>query len=304
MPIFERFKMLSEKLKSARFYTPPKYFAIFLITVFLSLFLIWGGIFSCLRQQFEIDFFDIGQGDSMLINIPYNQQILIDGGPDSKVLNSLGEKMPFYDRTIELIILTHPHSDHINGLIDVLSRYKVEKILLPKIENKPAEKDTESLDEFMNLAKKKSIPVFFADQGQEIIVNEEIKGEILWPLKNFQSDNLNDFSVILKLDYKNFCAYFTGDAEAVIQQQILSAENLSECQLLKVPHHGSKTALEEDFLKKINSKMAVISVGKNSYGHPAQETLEKLESQKIKYFRTDQDGIIRIGSDGINFWRK
>lgn len=304
MPIFERLKMLSEKLKSARFNTPPKYFAIFLIAAFLSLFLIWWGIFSCLRQQFEIDFFDIGQGDSILINIPYNQQILIDGGPDSKVLNSLGEKMPFYDRTIELMILTHPHSDHMNGLIDVLSRYKVEKILLPKIENQPAEKDTEALNEFMNLAKKKSIPVFFTDQGQEIIVNEEIKGEIFWPLKNFQSDNLNDFSVILKLNYKNFCAYFTGDAEAVIQQQILSAENLSECQLLKVPHHGSKTALGEDFLKKINSKMAVISVGKNSYGHPAQETLEKLESQKIKYFRTDQDGTIKIRSDGINFWRK
>lgn len=250
-------------------------------------------------DKLYVSFFDVGQGDSVFIKTPLSQKVLIDGGPDDKVLGELGKSLPFYDRTIDIVILTHPHADHLTGLIEVFKRYKVKLLVLTGVNY-----TTPEYSDFLDLIKSKNVPIKLALAGQNFNFGEGLNLEIFYPdssLVGKSIEDLNETSVVCKLMFGKISYLFTGDIEE--DTQIELAEEPLDVDILKVPHHGSKSSVSIDFLKKTTPEVALISVGKNKFGHPAEETLELFKSSNIKVWRTDE-GTVKIVSDGENFWRK
>ncbi|MCX6760364.1 MAG: MBL fold metallo-hydrolase [Candidatus Nealsonbacteria bacterium] len=251
------------------------------------------------QKYLEVTFFDVGQGDASFIIAPNNNQILIDGGPTSAVISKLAKEMPFYDRIIDLVILTHPDYDHLTGLLDVLKRYKVKNILWTGVII-----DTPQFSEWQKLLSKEDANVVIAKTGERVIIQSDplIYFDILYPDKDLEGNNVkntNDTSVISRLVFDNSSFLFTGDATEKIDPE-LAVENFRS-DVLKVAHHGSKDSMTDDFLNLVLPKIAVISVGKdNSYGHPNIETLEKLNKSGIQVLRTDEIGDVRFVSDGKN----
>jgi len=250
------------------------------------------------HQLLEVNFFDVGQGDAIFIETPQRHQILIDGGPDSAILEKLAKEMPFWDRTIDLIILTHPEKDHLAGLIEVLKRYKVENILWTGVI-----RDTAEFKEWEKSIKGERAKIFIAKSGQKIIMPKTVLG-ILYPLENLEGEELkdsNNTSIVAKLVFKENSFLFTGDIYKSIEKELITKETDIDSDVLKVAHHGSKTSSSEEFMKEVSPQEAVISAGKdNPYGHPHQEVLEILEKYGIRILRTDLDGDIKIISDGSN----
>ena len=260
--------------------------------LFLTAVLIWLAVFSFENQKLEIIFFDIGQGDSILIKAKNNQQILIDGGPNDSVVDKLGETLPFYDKKIELIILTHPDRDHISGLIEVVKRYKVDKILKTGIEC-----STETCQILSEQIQKKKIPMKIAQVGQTIFIGDNIFLGILNPLENLSGENVknkNDTSIVAKFIVGKNSILLTGDITSKTEEKLIENNFNFQSNFLKIAHHGSKYSTSENFLKEVSPETAIISVGKNSWGMPTKEVLEKLDRKKIKVYRTDIDGDVRI----------
>lgn len=248
----------------------------------------------------EVDFLNVGQGDAVFIETPNGQQILIDGGPDSTILQKLAKEMPFWDRTIDLIILSHPEKDHMAGLIDVLKRYRVENILWTGVV-----RDTPEYKEWSDLIKKERAQIEIAKAGEKIRLSSESGKLIYFNILNPQGDSSgqelkdsNDTSIVADLIFNDTSFLFTGDISSAVEQKLASASLSIKSDVLKVSHHGSKYSTSDYFLEKVAPAIAVIEVGKNSYGHPTQEVLEKLENFGIKTLRTDLNGDIKIISNG------
>jgi competence protein ComEC len=245
-------------------------------------------------QLLEVNFFDVGQGDAIFIEGPQRHQILIDGGPSSIILEKLAKEMPFWDRTIDLIVLTHPEKDHISGLIEVLKRYKVENILWTGII-----RDTPEFKEWEKLIENEGAKIFIAKSGQKI--TSEFSLEVLYPFENLEGQELkdsNNTSIVSKLIFGKNSFLFTGDAYKSVERELLTKEADIDSDVLKVAHHGSKTSSAEEFIEKVSPEIAIISVGKNNtYGHPHQEVLDTLKKYGIKILRTDEQGDIKILSD-------
>ncbi|MFY9462828.1 MAG: MBL fold metallo-hydrolase, partial [Candidatus Sungiibacteriota bacterium] len=246
--------------------------------------------------------FDIGQGDSIFIEMPNGNQVLIDGGPSDAVLARLGRVMPFWDRSIDLVILTHPHADHITGLIQVLKRYDVGMVLTSGVNY-----STPEWNEWRALLERKHIPVVIAKRGQRARFSKTAYLDILTPFQSFigaSPKNVHDAMIVSKLYDASATALLTGDMEKSLEYQILFFGDDIKSDVLKIGHHGSKTSTTEDFLAAVSPKIAVISVGKkNRYGHPYQQTLDTLKKFGVKIFRTDQDGDVRLMSNGRSIWR-
>jgi len=246
----------------------------------------------------EVVFFNVGQGDSIFIETPEKQQILIDGGPSSVVLEKLGQEMPFYDNTIDLIILTHPEHDHMRGLFDVLERYEVENILWTGVI-----RDTNEWKEWMRLLDAEGAQIRIAERGQRIMLSESVFIDILHPFENLNNQEIkqtNDTSVVAYLSFNNTSFLFTGDISKKTEAKLIEQVSL-DSKVLKIAHHGSKTSSSQEFLESVSPEIAVIQVGKNSYGHPYEEVLSRLEESDIDILRTDQNNDIKIVSDGINY---
>ncbi len=253
---------------------------------------------------------DVGQGDGIFIRTPDGSDILVDGGPDDAILNCLSNHMPFWDRTIELIVLTHPHTDHATGLIGVLRRYNVLHFVTEKLKSKTA-----TYQRLEDALAAKNLIAKYLVSGDRIDFSDKTDILTLWPsqewLNNSQlqaqnskndSQNLdvNGFSLIQVLSYGKFKVLLTGDAGSSTEDKI--AAQVGKVDVLKVPHHGSKTGMSDYFLSQINPSSAIISVGVNNrYGHPAKTALDLLKNHNIKYLRTDKDGAIEIISDGKSF---
>jgi len=246
----------------------------------------------------EITFFDVGQGDGIFIQTPNDKQILIDGGPDNSILEKLNQTMPFYDRTIDLVILTHPDADHITGLVEVLNYYQVEHILTSGLE-----KDTAVYIKWKELIEEKNISLSLAQMGQKIILQNGIALEVLWPNQNLissYSSSANNVSVVTRLVYGDIEVLLTGDIEKKVENYLVNQDFKLESDILKLPHHGSKTSTSYNFLKAVNPKIAIISVGEdNRYKHPSKEVLERIKDLIV--YRTDKDGDIQILTDGVLF---
>jgi len=217
--------------------------------------------------------------------------------------------MPFWDRTIDLIILTHPKYDHIVGLIEVLKRYKVEQILWTGVVY-----DTSYYKKWQDLLKQEKAKISIAHAGQRITWSMAYPGsgwiEILYPFDGLEGKrvkNINNSSIVSRLVFGQNSFLFTGDILKSVERQLILAENSGKyvslnSDVLKVAHHGSKTSSAEEFIERVNPEIAVIQCGKNNkYGHPHQETLATLKKFDIKILRTDRDGDIKIISDGQVF---
>lgn len=253
-------------------------------------------------NKLHIVFCDVGQGDAIFIRTAKGLDILIDGGPDNSVLSCLSNHMPFWDRTIEIVALTHPHADHLVGLIGVLKRYKVDLFITEKLENK-----TESFREFARLVENKKIPVQYGFSGDRVKIKDGVVLQVLSPSKEFLArtspsgviGESGEFaSLILILSYGEFDALLTGDSQVSGLSEAISAQ-LPSIEVFQVPHHGSKTGINQELIDQIHPKLAVISVGKNNkYGHPSKEVIEILRNKEIKILRTDQNGEVEVVTDG------
>ena len=287
-------------MKKIKKYAP----VIFLSVLALGVAGIWHQVFYFeTHQNLIVSFFDIGQGDSIFIEAPDGNQILIDGGPSDAVLAKLGSVMPFWDRSIDLVILTHAHVDHVAGLVEVLKRYRVDRVL----ESGEAY-STPEYQEWHNLIQEKNIPVTIAAAGEE--VRAGVLGiSVLSPFENENGvsfKNPHDANVSARLAYGSTSVLFMGDAEKQIEYR-LAYEHPGELSsdILKVGHHGSKTSTSEEFVKRVRPKFAVISVGrKNRYGHPNQQTLDTLQKFSISVLRTDLDGDVSFVSNGVLFLKQ
>lgn len=278
-----------------------------LTTLILTFALIIGAVFQIPDNKLHLIFCDVGQGDAVLA-VKGKTQVLIDGGPNNKVLECLSNHMPFWDKNIELVVLTHPEADHITGLVPVLERYSVNQILANSLLT-----DSGVFSKFRDLVIADKIPVYSPENGDKIKI-AEMELDVLFPLEKlgnevvWQSDqpqdvmgisaysgNLNQTAIALELKDHDFKALLTGDIGITEENQI-SVESVD---VLKVGHHGSKYSTSLSFLEEIKPKLAVISVGaNNSYGHPAPEILQRLKDLGIKIRRTDIHGEIEIVSDG------
>lgn len=268
--------------------------------LFLNIFA-WIAVWDLSQPRFlKVTFFDVGQGDSIFIESPQGHQILIDGGADSTILEKLGKEIPFWDRTIDLIILTHPEHDHLAGLLHVLKRYRIDYILWTGIV-----RDTNEYREWKKLIEEEGAEIKIAQVDQKVKLTDNIRLDILYPFENLEGQefkNSNNTSIITKLDSVNIYFLFTGDAYKSVEKKLIEMNTDLRTDILKIGHHGSKTSTSEEFIKQILPEIAVISVGKdNRYGHPHQETLETLRKYDIKVLRTDLRGDIKIISDGIKF---
>lgn len=259
--------------------------------------------------QLEIISLDVGQGDAILIETPENQTMLIDGGPNNVILQKLGEYLPALYRRIDIVLLTHPHADHVTGLIEVLKRYNIGVVVL-----NGADLKTNVYSEFLKIIKEKNIPVIIAQSGEAIHFDNNLEFDVLSFSQNYDNlvfnkksesfgsggNDVNDTSIVGKLIFKNFSMMLMGDATSKIENQLLAyGENLRS-DILKVGHHGSKYSSSLSFLRFVSPKAAVIEVGaKNRYGHPSPATLSRLKMADINVFRTDLNGDIKIISDGF-----
>ena len=261
---------------------------------------------SIIDRRTKIVFCDVGQGDAAYIRIKNQTDVLIDAGPNRKILSCLGKHMPFYDRKIELAIISHPQADHFGGFLEIIERYQIEKIILPPVDN-----SNRSFSKLKNRILAKGIITLFFQAGDKITVNT---GQLsfYWPTERFlnqtlvydrprqlntqilgvSSLDLNYFSFISMYEENGFRVLFTGDAPFLVLNKLLEQDGL-KTMILKIPHHGSKNGLTKKFLDLAGPEVAVISVGKNNpHGHPAKEVLEMLQASQVKIRRTDEEGEI------------
>lgn len=253
-------------------------------------FVSWQTLFYLRDDNLKVVFFNVGQGDAIFIKTPQNHHILIDGGPGNVVLEKLEKELPFFYKSIDLIILSHPHDDHVAGLIEVVQRYDVDNIICTGVLGSSAvSRRWRSIIEERGYHQ--------AVAGQVVSANN-FYIETLYPVENLKDrevKDLNEASVISYLVFNdNHRFIFTGDAYKKQEREVISSrEETIKADVLKVGHHGSRTSTSEDFLKEVSPRVAVIMAGKdNRYGHPHREVLEKLEYFGIKTMRTDRDGDI------------
>lgn len=264
-----------------------------LALLFVLAAILAGIIFFTQKNNLEVVFLNVGQGDAILIS-EGSQQILIDGGKDGKLLlQKLGKYIPFWDRNIETVIVTHPDQDHIGGLPSVLGAYRVNAILETNMES-----DSQIYKKLEEDIAKNNIEKTEAKKGIAIKFPDGASAEILYPfdsIENTSSNDTNAASVVVGLTIGESKFLFTGDLPSTEEASLISdtlAANSLNSQVLKVSHHGSKYATSDDFLDAVKPQDAVISVGKNSYGHPNEETLQRLLAHKVKILRTDEVGDI------------
>ena len=270
------------------------------IVIFLSGFLGFNVFLSNQNSdKLRINFFDVGQGDSTFIQTPYKQDILIDGGPDNIITEKLGSVMPFYDKTIDLIIISHPHSDHITGIIQVLNKYNVKEIYYNGIFY-----PSKTYIELLRKIKEKDIKLTLIKEQREIKLGKNLILKILFPNKDLRGKeipNLNNTSIITKLLYKDDSALLVGDAELEEEQILLKNDLNLKADILKVGHQGAINASSKEFLEKVKPKIAVIPVGAdNKFGHPSRRVIKRLEKFGAQVYRTDYNGTVNIISDGTN----
>jgi competence protein ComEC len=264
----------------------------------------------------EITFFDIGQGDSALIQMPSGEKILIDAGPTNSIVSKLQNKFSFFDRNIDYILMTHPDADHVSGFYFVAQNFNIKNIL----ENGDKNKDTEIYKNIEDQFQKENLQKqeIFVNCGDEINFTDSNKPKIfmLHPSQNnLISNDTNENSIVALLVYGKYSFLFTGDADKEVEKNLfkeidscfsnedinLIKQDLKNLTILKVSHHGSKSASSEDFIKILKPEYSVVSVGEhNRYGHPNQETVQILEKYSKNIFYTSNDGDITFTTDGEN----
>ena len=258
------------------------------LLLLLANILVWQGVAASADDAARIYFLNVGQGDATLITAG-DRQILVDGGPDDSVIRELSKVMLAWDRTLDLVVLTHPQADHLTGLFSVLDRYRVKEILATF-----AEYDSSLNREWLKEVGKSGARMNYADPADDYYFGNLYVDTLLPLNSSTQSLDINEDSVILRVNGENSSALLMGDAGFATEDHLFNIYPQLSADILKVGHHGSKYSSSVGFLERINSNSAVISVGRNSYGHPAPETLDRLTAVGANVYRTDQTGTVKF----------
>lgn len=260
-------------------------------------------IFSSPTQALEIYILDVGQGDAILIKTVDNKYVLVDAGPDENVTRELQDIMPFWDRTLDLVILTHPDQDHVGGMPAVFAYYDVNAVSFL-----PFEDGNRAFGEFQDTVSTQEIQNWKLIDDKDFSLGCCTFFDMLWPTSDIYDEcdieikkgnqscrwDVNDTSASFVLVYKDFTMYFGGDLPSKYEEQIFS-DNKYDLDAIKAGHHGSRTSTSLEFLELTHPEKAYISVGiDNKFGHPHQETLDNLEQFGVEIHRTDQEGRIEI----------
>lgn len=267
-----------------------------LVGLFLTTAFVWYVVYRENRQGIlTVAFLDVGQGDSIFIEAPNGNQVLLDGGPDKKVLKSLGEVMPFYDRSIDLLALSHPHLDHFGGFLYVIPRYFVGGLV-----RSGTARQIPEFKVLQSTLQVKSIKTIVLHRGTKIDMGDGVSLEVLFPDRDVTGTLPHDGMLVMRLIYGKTSILLTGDIEENLESYLVSLDGEKlKSQVLKVGHHGSHTSTSQSFLGYASPTYAVISSGAgNSYGHPHKEILDILSKFGVKTLRTDTGGTIILKSDG------
>lgn len=236
---------------------------------------------------------DVGQGDSLFIVTPSGKQILVDGGPDLSTLSHLSTLMPFTDRTIDLVVLTHSDADHITALPEVLRRYDVETILLSGSLGHSGR-----VDALLAALQAADTQVLIANPAEDLVLGDGVVLDVVWPTPEAVSQSTlskNNLSVVVRVLYKEHQILLTGDIEKRAEDAILATGAEVRADVLKVAHHGSKTSTSTGFLLAVQPELAIISVGKdNQYGHPSAQVIDRLRYFDIPIKTTAELGVVSL----------
>jgi competence protein ComEC len=241
---------------------------------------------------------DVGQGDSIFIRGPSGQQVLIDGGPDNAALRAIAKRMSFFDRSLDLLVLTHPNTDHFASFPAILRRYEIGAVLLSGV----AYDELPLYGEFLSLLDEKNTPVIPANPARDISLGGGLVFDVLWPLPAALVDpdeGGNDTSVVIKAIFGRDSMLLTGDIERAQEELILASGADIDAVVLKLAHHGSKTSTSTGFLLAVSPDLAVASAGKgNPFGHPHPEILRRLAHFGIPVKVTAEEGTVEVVMDG------
>ena len=270
-----------------------------LVALFIASSLVWYAVANeSVTGNLKVSILDIGQGDAIFIEAPGGGEVLVDGGPNRSVLSALSKIMPFYDRSIDLLVVTNPDKDHIAGFVDVIKDFKVGAMLIPGTFN-----DTAVYKTLLSVAEEAGVRIILGRRGEKVTLGGGAYIDVLFPDRDVSGLDTNTGSLIAKLVYGKTSMLLTGDAPSGTEEYLIRLDgDKLKSDILKVAHHGSKTSVSQAFYGVVNPQMAAISVGAgNSYGHPNKETLDMLNQFGIKILRTDQLGTINFVSDGEKF---
>ncbi|HZX21440.1 MAG TPA: ComEC/Rec2 family competence protein [Clostridia bacterium] len=274
-----------------------KFVAVFIIILSLAIFLSTG----CNRTSdvLSIHMIDVGQGESILITTPNNKTILIDAGEASQ-----GKKVKSYllkhgiDK-INLLIGTHPHTDHIGGLTEIINNFEIEEIMMPQKLH-----TSTSFEKLLTAIESKRLTITPPCPNSIVEFDKDIKLHFLGPIKDY-GENLNLWSIVFRLDYKNKSFLFTGDMEREAEMDLIDTYNKNNliANVLNVGHHGSNSSTTQQFLDYVGPEVALISLGSNNpYNHPHEEVITRLEESDVFIYRTDLQQTVVIFSDGESIW--
>lgn len=268
-----------------------------LVLLLAATLMVWhGSARGSMSTELTISFLDVGQGDAILIETPDGIDVLVDGGPGSAVLAELAATLGAFDRTIDMVVATHPDADHIGGLIDVLARYDVHTILMTEHEG-----DSNAARAYREAVRKEGAEIVYAAQGQQFLLGASTTLDILFPVGDATGMGTNESSIVARLAYGETDVLLTGDAPRQTEMELVAmyGEGL-ESEILKVGHHGSRTSTDGVFVETVAPTYAVISAGEdNQYGHPHQEVLTTLAAHGVSILETANERIT-FATDGVN----
>lgn len=252
--------------------------------------------------RLHLKIYDVGQGDAIFIKTPKGNRLLVDGGPGDLVIEPLSWDLPLFDRSLDLVLLTHPHADHVGGLTEVLRRFKAKNIVFSAVDVKTA-----TFRSFLDEAARQGregAKVSAVKKGDRILIGG-VTLNILWPENEepVNVNNENNLSIVSQLNFGNFNVFLPGDQEKDEFGRMAGKTKMEAVEVLKVAHHGSKNGLDRRVLETLRPQIGVISAGRgNKYGHPSPETINLLDDFSAKIYRTDVVGTVEIVSDGSKFW--
>ena len=281
----------------------------FLKKLFIILCICFSTFISCssassntpLENTMEVHYINVGQGDSILVRVN-NKNMLIDSGPKDSRQNLLNYLNSLDINTIDYLIATHPHEDHIGNMNAIIKKYTVNNFFSPKVST-----SSKTFELMIESLKNKDMKINILNTNTNSLdLGENTKITVLSPLEDENFDNLNNYSAMIKIEYGETSFLFTGDCEKLIENNVLSrSKNLLKSHVLKLGHHGSSTSSSEEFLCAVNPSLAIITSGKdNSFGHPHLETLNLLKKHDINFFNTAYDNTIILISDGNKIIKK
>jgi len=245
---------------------------------------------------------DVGQGEGIFIRTPEGANILFDGGPDDSIISCLSQILPIWERRIDLVMLSHPHADHYEGLKRVLGRYEVKGFISEDVSG-----NSVALASLRDLVDREGIGWQMVYAGDSFMTSDNVKIRVVGPTRAFleskrheETVDPSDVSLQVLISYKDFDLLLVGDSNADQMEAVLG-QSLPQIEVLQTPHHGSKNGLNAHILDVLHPRIATISVGKNNYGHPSPYTLGLYKNAHINYWRTDQVGDLKLSSDGKSY---